>query len=35
MLDTATTSSMTKSMKVPELSSTPIGRMRMNIHAVP
>ena len=35
MLDTATTSSMTKSMNVPELSSTPIGWMMMNIHATP
>ena len=35
MLDTATTSSMTNSMKVPEVSSTPTGRIRMNIQASP
>ena len=35
MLDTATTSSMTNSMKVPELSSAPTGWMRMNIQARP
>ena len=35
MLDTATTSSMTNSMKVPELSSAPTGSMRMNIQASP
>ena len=35
MLDTATTSSITNSMKVPELSSTPIGWIRMNIQASP
>ena len=35
MLATATTSSMTNSMKVPDDSSTPTGWMRMNIHASP
>ncbi len=35
MLDTATTSSITNSMKVPESSSTPTGWIRMNIQASP
>ena len=35
MLDTATTSNMTNNMKVPELSSTPTGWIRMNIQANP
>ena len=35
MLETATTSSMTNSMKVPELSSEPTGWIRMNIQASP
>ena len=35
MLDTATTSSITNSMKVPELSSTPTGWIRLNIQASP
>ena len=35
MLETATTSSMTNRLNVPELSSTPIGWMRLNIQARP
>ena len=35
MLDTATTSSITNSMKVPVPSSTPIGSIRLNIQASP
>ena len=35
MLEIATTSSMTNSMKVPDCSSTPIGWMRMKVHAMP
>ena len=35
MLDTATTSSMTNSMKVPVPSSTPTGWIRLNIQASP
>ena len=35
MLDIATTSSMTNSMNVPDCSSTPIGWMRMKVHATP
>ena len=35
MLDTATTSSITNSMKVLELSSMPIGWIRLNIQANP
>ena len=35
MLDTATTSSITNSMNVPELSSEPIGWIKTNIQASP
>ena len=35
MLEIATTRSMTNSMNVPDCSSTPIGWMRMKVHAMP
>ena len=35
MLEIATTSSMTNSMNVPACSSTPIGLIRMKVHATP
>ncbi len=35
MLEIATTSSMTNSMNVPACSSTPIGLIRMKVHAMP
>ena len=35
MLDIATTRSMTNSMNMPACSSTPIGLIRMKVHAMP